>query len=235
MNIVDAILILAILLCGVLGYKVGFIRTVVSTLGTVVIFYLSYLFKNPLAEWFTFNLPFFRFFGFFKDITILNVVVYQLIAFLIIFSLLSIIYSLVVKLSGAIEKILKATIILGIPSKILGFIIGLIEGLFLSSIILMILTLPIFNIPYLKESKVKDAILEAVPIVSTVSSSNNKAINEITDLKETYEGSKEDFNAKTLDILLKYKVIEYDYAKKLYDIGKLDFKGAKKVINKYKK
>ena len=235
MNIVDVVLILAILLCGVLGEKAGFIKSAVSAIGIIVIFYLSYLFKNPLAEWFTFNLPFFKFFGFFKNITILNVVVYQLLAFIIIFSLLSIIYSLVVKLSGVIEKVLKATIILGIPSKILGFILGIIEGLFLSSIVLMILTLPIFNIPYVKESKVKDVIFEIIPVVNTVNKSTNMAINEIIDLKDTYEGSKEDFNAKTLDILLRYQVIDYDYAKKLYDIGKLDFKGAKKVIDKYKK
>lgn len=235
MNIVDAILILSIVLCGVLGSKAGFIKSVVSTLGIIVIFYLSYVFKNPLAEWFTFNLPFFRFFGFFKDITILNVVVYQLLAFIIIFGLLSIVYSLLVKLSGLVEKVLKATIILGIPSRILGFILGLIEGIFLSSIVLMILTLPIFNIPYIKESKVKDIILEIVPVVNEANKKANTAYNEIIDLKDTYEGSKEDFNSKTLDILLKYEVIDYDYAKKLYDIGKLDFKGAKKVINKYKK
>ena len=37
MNIVDAILILAILLCGVLGYKDGFIKSVVSALGITIV------------------------------------------------------------------------------------------------------------------------------------------------------------------------------------------------------
>ncbi len=234
MNIVDVIILLVIGLFIVIGWRTGFIRMTVSTVGVILVFVLSFLFKNPIAEWLTFNLPFFSFFGYFKDITILNVVVYQLIAFIIVYSILMVVYSLLLKLSGMIEKILSFTIILGIPSKILGAFLGLVEGIFVCSIILMIITLPFFEIPYLKESKVKDVILSYVPIVSSASKNTNDAINEIIDLKETYEGSKENFNLKTLEILLKYKVIDYDYTKRLLDTKKLKIKGAYKLIEKYK-
>ena len=234
LNIVDVIILLVIGLFIVIGWRNGFIKMTVSTVGVIIVFVLSFLFKNPIAEWLTFNLPFFSFFGYFKNITILNVVVYQLIAFIIIYSILMVVYSLVLKLSGLIERVLNFTIILGIPSKLLGAFLGLIEGIFVCSIVLMIITLPIFEIPHLKESKVKDAILSYVPIVSSASKNTNEAIKEIIDLKETYEGNKEEFNLKTLEILLKYKVIDYDYSKRLLETKKLKIKGADKLIEKYK-
>ena len=94
-NIVDAIILLVIGLFIVIGWRHGFIKMTVSTVGVVIVFILSFLFKNPIAEWLTFNLPFFSFFGYFKNITILNVVVYQLIAFIIIYSIIGHIYFII--------------------------------------------------------------------------------------------------------------------------------------------
>ena len=98
MNIVDAIIILFILMFGVYGFKNGFIRSVVSFVGIILVFSLSFALKNPIAEWLSLNLPFFNFWGEFRGVTILNVVIYQTIAFFIVFSVLMILYEIVVKL-----------------------------------------------------------------------------------------------------------------------------------------
>ena len=107
MAIVDILIVVLILLFGLYGYHTGFIKTVVGTVGLIVVFVLASLFKDPLAEWLSFNLPFFDLPGFFKGISVLNVVIYQLIAFIIVFFVLMIVFALVIKLSGLIEKILK--------------------------------------------------------------------------------------------------------------------------------
>ena len=62
-----------------------------------------------------------------------------------------------------------------------------------------------------------------VPITGTLSSNTNKAINEIGDLKKVYnnKGNQEDFNGKSLDILLKYNIIDVDYAEKLINSQKI--------------
>ena len=236
MAIVDILIVVLILLFGLYGYHTGFIKTVVGTVGLIVVFVLAFLFKDPLAEWLSFNLPFFDLPGFFKGISVLNVVIYQLIAFIIVFFVLMMVFALVIKLSGLIEKILKWTIVLRLPSKILGFIVGIMMGIVVASSILMIVSLPVFNFEFVHESKVKNFLMEVVPITGTLSSDTNKAINEIMDLKKVYNDNenKDEFNSKSLDILLKYNIINVDYAKKLIDSQKLIVKDGDKIINKYK-
>jgi uncharacterized membrane protein required for colicin V production len=237
MNIIDVIIILFMLLMGIIGWKNGFIRTIVSAVGIILVFVLSFYLKNPIAEWFSLNLPFFNFWGDFKNVAILNVVIYQLIAFFIVFSILIAIYAVIVRISKFIEKILKMTVILGIPSKILGFIAGLVEGQIIVTIALMFLSLPILGINIVHESKLKTVFLEATPVISNMMGSTSQAVSEIMDLRQEFSSNstKDKFNEKSLDILLKYNIIEVDYAKKLVNSGKLkmNVNNANIIINKY--
>ena len=59
MNIVDIIIIIYILLAGVMGYKRGIFKEAILCLGTILVFYLAYQFKDPLGEFFLLNLPIF--------------------------------------------------------------------------------------------------------------------------------------------------------------------------------
>ena len=236
MVIVDFLIIALIILFGYYGYKTGFVKTVVDTAGIVLVFVIAYLFKDPIAEWFSFNLPFFNFWGSFKGVSILNVVIYQLIAFIIIFTALMVVYALVVKLTSLVEKILKWTFILKLPSKVLGFIFGICEGIAVASVILMILTLPVFNFKFVQDSKVKDFLLEAVPITGTLSSGTNRAINEIMDLKDEYNNNedKTEFNRKCLIALLRYKIITPEYAENLIKNGKLDIENSEEILDMFR-
>ena len=237
MALVDILIIVLILLFGLYGYKTGFIKTVVDTIGLVLVFVVAFMFKDPLAEWLSFNLPFLDLPGSFKGVSVLNVVIYQLAAFLIVFVVLMLVFAILVKISGLIEKLLKWTVLLRLPSKILGGVLGLCEGIVVASAILMIVSLPVFNFEFVNESKVKDVLLEVVPITGTLSKDTNKAINEIMDLKKVYNDSenKEEFNSKSLDILLKYNIINVEYTKKLIDSGKLKVMNAEEILLKYSK
>lgn len=233
MNIIDIFVILIIIFFGLLGWKRGIIKTIVSLLGIIVVFYLSFILKNPLAEWFSLNFPFFSFWGDFKGVTILNVVIYQLIAFYLIFLILFTAYIIIVKISSLFETILKATIILGIPSKILGFIAGILEGMVISVIVIMILALPIFNIDSVRTSKAREKINNTV-LVSKAFKNLNSSINEIVDLKDKFE-DKDEFNIGAFEILIKYNIITDDYSEKLVDSGqlKIDKDRAREIIKKY--
>ena len=236
MNIVDIAIILVIVGFAIYGYKTGVIKTTVATAGLVLVFVFAYIFKNPVAEQLTLHLPLFSFGGFFSEITIINVIIYQLIAFIIVFSILITIFALVVKLSSLIEKLLKVTVILRLPSKVLGAIVGLAEGVIIASIALMIFTLPVFNINAVYESKLKNILMENVPITGTLSRGTNKAINEIMELKKVYTNSqnKNEFNAKCFDVMLKYNIINVEYGNKLIESGKLKIDGAEEILEKYK-
>jgi len=236
MNIIDVVIILFILLFGITGWHNGFIRSVISAVGIILVFVLSFWLKNPIAEWLSLNLPFFNFWGDFKNVTIINVVIYQLLAFIIVFIILVSVYIVAVRISKFVEKILKYTIILGIPSKILGFIAGIIEGFVVATVGVAFLSLPIFGFDLIHESSLKSFLLESTPIVGSMMKDTSQAIDEIMDLRDDFSSNstKDEFNRKSLDIMLKYNVIEVDYADKLIDKGKLKIAGADEILNKYR-
>ena len=163
MNIVDIIIILLVLFGAFLGFKRGFTRELASFLGFIVVIVLAFLFKNPLSVFFYEHLPFFSFSGFFKGISILNILVYEIIAFLLLVFLFSIILKVVLLITGLFEKILSFTVILGIPSKILGMIVGALEFFVYGFIFLFVFSLPWFDVPEIKESKFRDDILNNTP------------------------------------------------------------------------
>ena len=142
MNIVDAIIILLILSFGAMGFKRGVLKQLVTTVGFVIVIVLAFYLKNPIAEFLSLNLPFFKFGGVFANVTSINIILYQLISFILVVTILEIVLGVLIKITGVIEKILKFTVILGIPSKILGFFVGIIEGFVVVFLVLFILRQP---------------------------------------------------------------------------------------------
>ena len=61
MNIVDIIIIIFILLTGIVGAKRGFFKELVLCLGTILVFYLAYKFKDPLGNFLLLRMPMFDF------------------------------------------------------------------------------------------------------------------------------------------------------------------------------
>lgn len=238
MNIIDVIIILLILMCGVIGMKKGFVRTTISLIGIIFVFIFSFYLKNPIAEALSLHLPFFSFTGSFKGATILNVIIYQIIAFIIIFTGLMFAYCFVVKISKILEKILDITFILAIPSKIGGFIVGILEGAFISLIAVVVLSLPVLNFDLIRDSNIRKYLYNASPIVGNVTNNMNSAIDEIMDLKDKFkeDEDKEEFNLSCLDVLLKHKVITVSYVEEIRDSYKLKIDKVKvqTVIDKYK-
>ena len=234
MNIVDIVIVIFIFLGGVVGYKRGVVKEFFKAIGFIVISVLSFLFKNPLSVVFYENLPFFKFGGIFKGVTVLNIFLYEFIAFLVVFFVLMLLWKLVILASSIIQKIINATIILGFPSKILGFIMGVIEFYMITFVILYILSLPIFNLNYLLESRFVGKILNDTPVISLTVKENMKFMNEFTSLKEKYDTTNSnEFNYETLDLFLKYDIISIDSVKKLVEKDKLDINGIEKLIERY--
>jgi len=223
MGIVDIIILIFLAFGALLGFKRGFTRQLVSLVGIFVIIILSYLFKNPVSVFLYNNLPFFNFGGIFKDITVLNVLVYEVIAFFIVFFVLTIIFRILVKITNVFEKILNATIILGIPSKILGAVLGVVQNLIYTFIVLYILSLPTFNLDIIKDSKVGNLILDKTPILNKIANKTLSVFNQVVELKEEYDTTTNvgEYNQKTLNIMIDSGVITQENAKKLIEKGKI--------------
>lgn len=237
MNLVDIIIIGFIVLGGFIGFRRGVVKEFVSAIGLVLITVLSFILKNPLSILFYENLPFFKFGGVFKGVTVLNIVLYEFIAFLLVFLLLMILWKVVLFASSIIQKIINMTIILGFPSKILGFAIGLLEFYFIGFVVLYILTLPIFSVKGVNESSVGNFILNDTPFVSSMVKNNTGFIDEFFGLKDKYKNTESAtlFNYETLDLFLKYDIIKVDSVNKLVEKNKLKIDGVDELIEKYRK
>lgn len=236
MNIVDAIIILIILACGAAGFKKGVLKQLVTTVGFVVVVVLAFYLKNPIAEFLSLHLPFFTFGGTFANVTSVNIILYQLISFILVIVVLETILQVLIKVTGVIEKILKFTIILGIPSKILGFIVGIVEGFIITFLILFFLRQPGFNLKIFDDSKLTDPILNSTPILSQVAGSFVDTFNDLYELGNDYYEQKMDentLNLKSIDVMLEHKIITPNYVRKLVDNQKIDIVGIDNIINQY--
>ncbi len=222
-GIIDAIILLFILLGGVIGFKEGAIKKLTSVVGLVLVAVIAFTLKNKISVYFYENLPFFDLWGVFKGIQILNVIFYEVVAFLVIASILMLIYRIILGITGLIENVLKATVILSIPSKILGFIVGLIESYIWVYIILFILTLPVINLKDVYTSKVANYIMQETPYLSKYTS---KTVQIYSDLYEIIDNkgnkSNEEVNEEAMDLMLKYDIITPESAEKLIKSNKVN-------------
>jgi len=222
-NVVDIVILIFLAFGALLGFKRGFTHQLVSLVGIFAIIVLSYLLKNPVSVFLYNNLPFINFGGIFKDISVINILVYEIIAFFVIFVLLTLIFKILLKVTKVFEKILKWTIILGIPSKILGAVLGIVQNLIYVFIVLYILNLPTVNLNLIEDSKVANTILNETPILTSICDKTLVVFNEVSALSKEYENTDNvtEFNQKALNIMIDNGVKTKENAQNLIDKGKL--------------
>jgi len=219
----------------IVGFKRGVIQSATMFIGIIIVIILAYYLKNPLSKLMYTYLPFFEFSGALKGVTVLNILIYEAIAFLIVFLILNAILAILIKATGILEKILKFTIILGIPSKMAGAIFGLLEQFIYVFVFLFLFARLTFTASYVNESFLANKILNNTPLLSDIVESSYQSFEEIYSLKDKYENSNNtnEYNKEALDILLKYSIITPEGAKKLIDNGKLKIEGVETIMNKY--
>lgn len=237
MNIVD-IVILIVILCGaVIGFKRGFTKSLVSAVGFIAIVVLAFFLKNPLSVLLYENLPFFKFGGILKGVTVLNIALYELLAFVIILAILGVALKILLVATSIFEKILKMTIILGIPSKILGAVVGSLEAFVIVFIGLYVMSLPIINVSFIEESKYKNQILNNTPLLSSFSKKTVSVVEEFASIKDKYEDNNknaEAFNKEVLDLFLRYDVVKVESIDKLVEKDKLQINNIEEILMKYR-
>lgn len=236
MNIIDAIISLIILMGAVVGFKNGVIRQTVSLVGFLLVIILAFILKNPLSLWMYEHLPFFNFWGILKGVTVINILLYEVLAFLILVAIFSIILKIILMAAKIIEKILEFTVILGIPSKILGIFVGALEYYLFVFVLLYVVTLPIFDTKSIKESKFAVNILEKTPVLSSYTEDATKVLNDFITLKDKYEKSSnsEEFNKDALKVLLEYKVVDVKSVDKLVERNKIKINDIEEILKDYR-
>ena len=233
MNLVDLIIIALIISGAVLGFLRGFFKELVCAGGFIVSAILAFLFRGPVASFLYSNLPFFKFGNILKGAPILNILLYEIIAFLVMFAIFMIIVKIVKMVTNLVELVLNITIILGVPSKILGAIVGAIEFYIISFVALFILSLPVISFDMINDSKLKNSILHT-PVLSAFTSKTVSIFDEFEELKDKYEDlNNEQFNNEAVDLMLKYNIVSVNTVDKLSKQDKITVD--ENIVNKYRK
>ena len=238
MNIVDLIIIIIIGFGAVLGFKRGFTRSLVSAIGFIAITVLAFFLKNPVSVFLYENLPFFKFAGIIKGVTVLNIALYEILAFVIVLAILGILLKVLMFATTIFEKVLNATIILGIPSKIAGALVWIVQYFVIVFVVLYIVSLPVFNIGIVNESKFKNSILNNTPILSNFVGDTMNVVEEFTSIKDKYKDNNsnaEQFNKEVLDLFLKYDIVKVESVDKLVEKEKLQINNIEDILAPYRK
>ena len=237
MNIIDIGIILVLVMIALAGWKNGVIKETVSLVGLILIFVIAYTFKEQLGNVLCKYLPFFNFSGSIEGLVSLNILIYQLIAFLIILSVLYAIYQIVLKLSGVLQKLVNLTIILALPSKLGGLVVGLLEGYLLIFAILMLIVVPFKNNPIIAESKMITPIVHKTPLLSLYTKDISQTITDVYDLADRVSGEEitiNEANLELIDTMLEYDVVSKKTVEQLRVLDKLKkVKGLDSVLKKY--
>lgn len=220
--IVNIVLIIFIVAEVYDGFKKGFLESSINLLGNIAALIGAYLLKNPVSVFMYTHLPFFKFSGLFKGVSSLNIIVYEIIAFILVYIILIVIIKIIAKLTGLVEKLLSIIFFFGIPNKILGALVGFIKAIVILYFAIFFFK---FGCNFLNigvEASLADTIVE-IPILKNTFGSTLSSLDEITELAREFDNTKDktEFNNDAIDILLKYNIISKENLDILINNGKI--------------
>ena len=169
--------------------------------------------------------PFFEFSGSIHGITSLNLLLYEGISFLLLVFLFSSILQVIKATTHTFESFLNMTIILGIPSKILGAVVGVIQNFIFLFIFLYFLSLPMLRLDMVRNSSFSNKILNSTPFLSQVCEDTLKVIEDFENLLDKYdtEPDRKQLNQETLQLFVDHDIVDVDTANHLIENGKLKY------------
>lgn len=223
MYILDGIILILFILGIWYGTKKGFINGAISLVGLAFILTFSFLFHSQIADVLLKGMPFLKLHGAYKGLTSLNILFYEAVAFALIFVFLLSVLGLVLKITGIFQKIIDYSIVLTLPSKILGVLVGFINSLIIIFLMLFILLNINSTRKYVHESKVASFIMQKTFILSNVTDRYYSSTEEINNLIDECKNNKDKkkCNADITNTLIKYKIISKEKVIELIDSHKL--------------
>ena len=234
MNVVDYIIIVILILSALKGFKEGLLPTIVNLVGTFLVFVIAFYLKQPISTLLYENLPFLNFAGIFKGVIAINILFYEAIAYGLTIVLLGIVFGIIKKVSVGLNKVLSITLFLNLPSKLIGAVIGVLEGVLFCFILLFVGSVINTTTKYVNESKYSSIILNGIPILNNVTSNLIDSGEEIYDVVLNNGNNTLKANLETIDILMKYEILSYESATKLIEDKKLNIVGVESVVEKYR-
>ena len=222
LGLVDVLIILFVITGAIVGFRHGVIKEGTQFIGVFAIVVVSFLLKDKLMIMLYENLPFYNFFGLIKGLDAINVLFYQIISFAIIFIALLFVLRVVIVITGLVEWLLKMTVFLSLPSRLLGMLVGAVEYYVYLFLALYILNLPVLNLNLISDSKFGGKVLEDTPILSGLVDDTVEVYSDVWSIIKNKEGrTNKEVNTLVLATLLDNHLITLESAKQLVESNKI--------------
>ena len=219
MTILDIIIIVLFIIAAIGGYKKGIIKEIISFIGAIIIFIISYKLKGITGDFLCTILPFIV-----EDIVTINIVLYQIIGFFVTFGILTFIFNMFLGLIKVFDDLLEKIKILSIPLKIIGAVVSVLQMYLAVFIMLIIVMIPFRNSDFVKNSMFTEKIVYETPVLSEKSKKMIVVLEEIMSLDKEISDKNitvNEGNLKIIELLLKYDMVDKETILDLYNNGKI--------------
>ena len=220
--IINILIILAIALGGFLGFKRGAARGLVNLISLIAISIVSFQLKDFLGNLFIKFLPFFNYGGKFNGMFSLNILIYQGIAFLIVFTLLYCVLNILVNLSNFMEIVDKFNPCIEKFSKPLGAAFGAIESCIVVFLVAFCLLQFGHSQGIVMNNNMLKGIVEKTPIVNVIFAKSIVAGESIYLSMENPSPDELENNLEIVRTLIKFSVVKAPLVQQSIDSGKLN-------------
>lgn len=206
------------------GYKKGFLQTAIKFLISLIAMVLAYFLKTPLSSFLYLNFPFFELGGIFKGVTSINILIYEIISFFVLYVLIMIILSIINGILKLDEKLIRFVAIIGVPNRIAGALFGALKSIIFLYFGLSLLFVGTNFTKIDVGTSLGDYIVD-FPLLKNTFGSVVDSFDEITELAVEYENiqDKEELNEDAINILLEYDVITEENLELLIESGKINY------------
>lgn len=207
--IVDVFVVIILIAGTIGGYRNGFLKSTLRFIGDIITFIIAFLLKEPFSVFLYTNLPFFEMKGIFEGVSVLNIVIFELIAFVILWFLFTVILAFVFKVL-CLDKILLSLVSrFKLPNKILGIVFGFTQTyLFVYFIVLIVMFFANF-MNYNMDGRISEVVFKT-PFLYQNFAPTYHALEDVVELVYDYKNNNDKLtlNSEALDILIKYDLVE---------------------------
>ncbi len=215
------VFILILGLFAYIGYKKGLLKQIVSLILFIVTVITAYELRVYLGGLCIKYLPFFNYGGTYNKVYSVNILIYQILAFIVILIVLYCIVNIILGLSGLLEFLTKKQLSFDFISKITGVLFGLFEGFIFSFVIVVCLLQFPLTQKVVINNKVLKGMAEKTPIVSRVFAGTILSSEEAYFISQNKLKTPKEKNLEMLRHMLRYELISTKDAQDNIDNGKL--------------
>ncbi len=210
----------------IVGLMKGFVDRSVRVIEGGIIIFLSLYLKNPISTLLYKFAPFFN-----MQYKVVNVLLYEFIAFVIIALIMVVIVYILNKFINFVSKVIGLIMSIGIPTPILGAFVSMAEYLFFLYVFIFI----VFFFSNLTDSPVEASVANKIyynmPVLRPIFA---KPFDSCLDVAKSISSneSADKINYNSMKILLDNGFITYDNAKYIIETNKIKFANSKELLLK---